>query len=112
MANTFWEDCVCDLLETAVSDCAFGKPIVYEPRGQRRRIKLNAVVDGPAELVDPDTEVSISSNELSIGVKLADLRGLKPTKGDRVVIGKDKFRVVDSQEDGQGGAQLFMHRAC
>lgn len=111
MSKSFFEDLVCGLLRTATSDCAFGKPIRYQPLGQRRRIKLNAVFDSPFEQVDPDTEILIASNQISIGIKLEDLCGLKPKKGDMVFEGKDKYRVIDSQEDGQGGSQIFLHKA-
>lgn len=71
-------------------------------------MEINAVFDRDYQAVDPDTERVISSNQPMIGVRLRDLPA-KPCKGDHVVIGEEEFKVIDSQEDGQGGASLFLH---
>lgn len=69
---------------------------------------IDAVFDRDYVAVDPDTERVISSNSPMIGVRLRDLPS-KPVKGDIVVIGSEEFQVIDSREDGQGGAALFLH---
>lgn len=43
----------------------------------------------------------------ALGIRLADL-SRKPIKGDGVTIDSVSYRVIDSQEDGQGGSALIL----
>ena len=84
--------------------------VTYIPR-KGSRFKIQAIFDGPFEQVDPDTEVLVASNQYTLGVKLADLP-FPPCKGDRVSVRSVSYLVVDSQEDGQGGSEMILHRQC
>lgn len=98
-------------------DCALGAiiPLCGESKGVRYKhlsggaeYKINAVFDESWELVDPETEAIISSNQPKIGIRLRDLVR-KPEQDDKVIIGSRHFLVKDSLEDGQGGADLILH---
>jgi hypothetical protein len=85
-----------------------GETVTYKPcRGGS--VEIEAVFDRTYVSVDPETEQVISTNEPMLGVRLSDLP-FKPQKNDRVLICGETFKVIDSQEDGQGGASLLMHR--
>ena len=107
----FFGELTSDLLDRAVGDCAFGEPIEYTFTRRRITKKINGIFDEIFEQVDPDTEVVVSSNLLTLGIKLSDLP-YPPEKNDRVKLRKTIYRVVDSQEDGQGGSELILHRDC
>ncbi|PIR25611.1 MAG: hypothetical protein COX62_04640 [Deltaproteobacteria bacterium CG_4_10_14_0_2_um_filter_43_8] len=87
-----------------------GEDVRYTSQVTGIPIDIKAVFDLKFEHVDPDTEMVISSNAPRIGVKLSDLPA-SPRKGDQVEIlaSGAKYLVHDSQEDGQGGASLFLH---
>lgn len=72
-------------------------------------VLIRAIFDLEAEQVDPNTEVIVSSNAPRLGVKLVDLLEA-PREGDTVEVGTAIYRVVDSVEDGQGGATLWLHK--
>ena len=87
----------------------FGETVTYCPISGGR-IEISAVYDDQFEQVDAETEQLISSNQPTLGIKLADLGNIEPSKGDRVIrTNGEKFRVVESKEDGHGGAMLLMH---
>ena len=73
----------------------------------------NLLVDLQTEQVagfyDPDTEEIVASNVPMIGIKAANIP-FDPEQGDKVRIGKRLFEVTDSQEDGQGGIRIILHR--
>lgn len=104
-----FRDCVNDLLEVAT--CVFGEDVRYFPKRGGGGFKIRGIFDTPFEQVDPDTEAVVASNSVSLGVKLKDLP-FPPEKGDKILIREVAYRVIDSQEDGQGGAELFLHRAA
>lgn len=85
----------------------FGECVEYRPKSGGA-YSVIAVFDNEAELVDPDTETLVSANNPRIGVRLRDLE-TTPRQGDKVVAGGKLYRVIDVQEDGQGGASLFLH---
>ena len=108
-----FKDKVGNLLDVAIF--TFGEKlkdgstaIEYRPK-DGLPYKIPGVFDRNFEIVDPDTEVVIASNIPRLGIKLKDLV-CSPIKGDEVLIQAELFRVDDSQEDGQGGATLVLHR--
>ena len=105
----FFGKLVSDLLNTATSGCAFGEPVKYFPKNAVGSFTVQAIFDGPFEEVDPDTETTISSNQFSLGLKLSDLPS-PPEKYDRVQVREVNYRVIDAQEDGQGGVELLLHK--
>lgn len=72
---------------------------------------IRGVFDDRAQEVDPDTEIAISSNVYTLGVKLDDLP-LAPSKGDKVIINSVSYKIIDSLEDGVPGVStvLMLHR--
>ena len=87
---------------------AFGEEVIYKP-SKGGEYRLCGVFDRNFEQVDPDSHVVIASNIPMLGVNLNDMFE-KPTQGDLVEIEDEIFKVVDSQEDGQGGASLILQK--
>lgn len=103
-----FRELACDVLD--LCECVFGEDVTYEPK-RGGSYDIRGIFDNQFEQVDPDTEVVISSNSPTLGVKLADLPDV-PVKGDMVIIRNKRFRVIDSQEDGVVGSILFLHEVC
>lgn len=101
-----FKDLTCDILEKSV--CAFGQDVLYYPVGSGRELKIRGIFDGPFQVVDPDIENSVSSNQFSLGIKLKDLP-VTPKENDKVRIDGKDYLVIDPQEDGQGGSKLMLH---
>ena len=89
---------------------ALGVDLTYQPKiGGVFAIK--GVFDDRAQEVDPDTEQPVSSNIFTLGIKLDDIPR-PPVKGDKVVIKKQLYRVINALEDGVPDASvvLVLHR--
>lgn len=73
--------------------------------------KVQVIFDNEWQQVDPDTERLISTNQPVIGVRLSDL-SQEARVGDKVYVIAENtdYIVQDVQEDGQGGASLFLKR--
>lgn len=72
---------------------------------------VRVVFDKKFEIIDPDTETVISSNQPRVLVNLSDFPdGIE--KGDQFLFETDsrKYVVWTVQEDGQGGAQILLHQ--
>lgn len=89
--------------------CTLGVTCEYLPK-RGGRIEIQGVFDDRAQEVDPDTEINISSNIFTLGVKFNDLPA-KPAKGDRVKIKNKYYQVIDSLEDGvpEASTVLVLH---
>lgn len=85
-----------------------GKEVIYEP-AKGGTFPIVGIFDDQFELIDPDTEQVISSNQVTLGIKLDDLPEA-PVKGDRVIVRDTRYIVIDSREDGVAGAILFLHK--
>lgn len=94
------------MLETIIN--ATGETVEYRPVNGGS-FEICAVFDNEAQLVDPDSEQLVSSNEPAIGIRLRDLPNF-PKYNDIVVAEKETYRVIDIREDGQGGASLLLHK--
>jgi len=101
-----FKELVGGLLDVAIP--TFGETIDYRPNAGGS-FSIEAVFDRSFEQIDPDTEEVIASNVPMLGIKLANLP-FSPDRGDEVRIGRERFQVIDSQEDGQGGARLILNR--
>lgn len=88
----------------------FGKTVSYTVSGGGGTVSIKGVFD--AQHVAPSVGNGPESSMVApaLGIRLADLPR-KPAKGDWVGIDGVSYRVIDSQEDGQGGAMLILHRA-
>lgn len=85
---------------------SLGMAVTYEPKAGGS-FPIRGVFDDRIQEVDPDTEVPVSSNIYSLGVKLDDLP-FEPEKGDAVIIKNVKYKVIDSREDGAHGVSTFL----
>lgn len=86
----------------------FGESVTYFPK-TGGAIKIRGIFNNEHETVDPDTEQVISSNTPTLGVNLNDL-SIEMKNEDQVQIRNIKHKVIDVQEDGQGGAILVLHK--
>ena len=86
--------------------CAVGIEATYFPK-VGAPVDIVGIFDDRAQEVDPDTEIAISSNVYTLGIKLADLPNL-PVKGDTVRIKNIDYRVIDSKEDGAPGVSAVL----
>lgn len=86
--------------------CGLGIDATYRPR-RGGSFPIRGVFDDRAQAVDPDTEISVSSNVFTFGVKFDDLPR-KPEKGDRVLIKNNWYIVIDSLEDGVPDASTVL----
>ena len=90
-----------------VTKC-FGEPVIIKPcRGGT--FEIMGVYDERFQQIDPDTEEVIASNVPVVGIRLADIP-FAPEQGDKVKVDGRWYRVTDSQEDGLGHSNLFLHR--
>lgn len=96
----------CNILDAAKS--CFGEDVLYVPK-VGTPLNIRGIFDNQFEQIDPDTEIVISSNQPTLGIKLNDLP-LPPAKGDKVFVRDIEYRIVDSQEDGVAGSLLFLHK--
>lgn len=103
-----FRDMVSKLLGVAIP--VFGEVVTYGyVDGGQTQIK--GVFDLNFDVVDPESQAIVSSNQPRLGVRLSDLEQA-PKVGDRVTRADlTVWRVTDSQEDGQGGASLIMRKA-
>lgn len=86
--------------------CGLGTEAEYLPKSGGQ-FSVRGVFDDRIQEVDPDTEIAVSSNIYSFGVKIDDLPA-PPQKGDKVLISGVAYRVIDSQEDGAQGVSTFL----
>jgi len=86
----------------------FGETVkVYPKKGGV--YKINAIFDNEYQSVDPETEKVLSVNQPALGINLNDLP-VEIKQHDEVEIRGIRFKVIDKQEDGQGGATLMLHK--
>lgn len=92
------------------STATFGEEITFLPKSGRV-FKKRGVFDNEYQLIDPNTEHLVSVNQPMLGINLNDFdKGKEPLVGDEIKLRGVKFRIVDKQEDGQGGARLILQR--
>lgn len=77
------------------------------------RFSFDGIFDDATILVDPDTEVRVSSNIFTLGFRYRDLPET-PVKGDKAVVNGKDYRVVEVKEDGVEGVSgvLILHKVC
>jgi hypothetical protein len=101
-----------DLAKSAFDEikCTLGIAATYLPKAGGQ-YEIRGVFDDRAQEVDPDTEIPISSNIYTFGLKLADIPFV-PKKGDKLVIKNISYLVINSLEDGVPDAStvLVMHK--
>lgn len=106
-----WRNLTEGLFATAM--VAFGDLVEFRPKPAGDVIRRKVVVDNQHLAVDMGNEVQVSGSELVLSIQLSAFP-VKPKQGDEGTIiegifaGRD-FRIIERQEDGQGGAKLPLH---
>lgn len=86
----------------------FGETVTYKPKaGGSYQIK--AIFDNEYQLVDPDTQATISTSQPVLGVRLRDLQA-PPKRGDIVVVNGASYQIVENKDDSWGHSQLVLHK--
>lgn len=85
----------------------FGETVTFYPKCGGV-FKVKGVFDNDFQLVDPQTDQLVSANQPALGINLNDIK-FELKVGDEVEIRKARFKVQQKNEDGQGGATLFLH---
>lgn len=98
---------VDDMLK--VQTRVFGEQVVYYP-SSGGVFKINGIFDNAYQAVDPDTEEVISANQSVLGINLNDIKDNEISKDDKFKIRNMEYRVIDSQEDGQGGSMILLQK--
>lgn len=93
----------------SLSTETFGEEVTFYLRSGRVKT-VRAIFDNEFKLVDLDTEQLVSANQPRLGVNLNDFPEEDLRKGDSVIIRSIRFKITDKQEDGQGGATLFVQK--
>ena len=106
MAPSNFLDLADGIITNAVS--SFGETVSYLPKSGGRH-QLEGIFDNTFEQVDPDTEQVVATNQPILGLRNADLK-FEIKKGDRVIVRGQKYRVVDSQEDGIAAVSVLLHK--
>lgn len=101
-----WDELTASVLENA--KCAFGTLATHTPKDGSPSQIVTVVFDNEFQQIDPDTENLVASQSPRIGVKLSDFTTPIRKRDAFQVKGVD-YEVIDKQEDGQGGATLFLH---
>lgn len=86
----------------------FGEEVAFTPLAGGASTSLKGIFNTRYQVVDPNGEQVVSSNQPTLGVKLADLPA-PPVKGDFLLIREKQYQIHDSQEDGEGWLYLFLH---
>ncbi len=102
-----WNKATAGILDAAKG--TFGVAVTYTP-GVGAPVQIKGIFGNAQVEVDLGGESKSVVQQPSLGIKLADLAAL-PTKQDRVTVNAITYKVVDSQEDGEGGTLLLLHRA-
>jgi len=87
----------------------FGEEVKFYPKDGGVK-KINAVFDNAFTAIDPDTEQVISGNQSILGVNLNDINGNEIHRGELFEVRGTRYRVIDVQEDGQGGASVLIQK--
>lgn len=87
---------------------SLGEDILYT-HGDGSSATIRGIWNNEYQIVDPDTEALVTSNNPHVGVILKDLL-IAPANGDIVEFQSKQYKVIDIQEDGQGAAQLFLYK--
>src|SRR5690606_37522085 len=87
----------------------FGEAITYTPAAAPANfVALEGVFNEVWRQVEPDGAI-VSTNQPNIGVRLIDFPAEKPIEGDTFLIRGRTYKVVDPQEDGEGGLKILLH---
>ena len=92
----------------------FPEPVLYTPEGLSE-LAITGIFREAFVGIDLGVESEVASLQPTLDVRLSDLPALPSSKpgglGDRLVVVRTgtRYRVANSQEDGEGMATLFLH---
>lgn len=87
----------------------FGETVQFYP-SVGGIFSVRAVFNNSFHNIDPSTQQIVEVNQPNLGVNLNDIKfDLKV--GDQAVVRGVKYRIDQKEEDGQGGATLYLHKA-
>lgn len=87
----------------------FGGQVLYQPAAGGDPFPVAGVYSAPHTVIDMNAPSEISTTAPVLGVDLAAFPA-PPRSGDRLTREGVLYRVDDVREDGQGGAELMLHR--
>ena len=89
---------------------ALGEAVIYTPSGGSP-VTIQGIFDAKYQALVPDGSggTVVTSTRPAVGIKLSDLAA-PPGPLDRVRIRGVDYGIEPPQEDGQGGALLFLKR--
>ena len=104
------------LVDDVLGACtdSFGEEVTFYPTEENGGgvYEMRAIFDNAYQAVDPETEEIISANQSALGINLNDFQreGCPVNKNDKFKVRDIFYRVIDVQEDGQGGATVLVHK--
>mgnify|MGYP000727945553 CR=1 FL=1 len=104
---TNWQAQVDRVLGVALSK--FGESVTFLPPSPASSFTGKGIFTAAHKEVDPNAGAVISTNEPVLGVRLSDFATI-PDNSWRVTVREVTYRVVDRQDDGEGGATLFLQK--
>lgn len=87
----------------------FGETVEFYP-ASGGIFPVRAIFDNSYHTVDPNTQQLVEVTQPVVGVNLNDIK-FDVKAGDMVVVRGVKYRIEEKNDDGQGGARLFLHKA-
>lgn len=106
-----FEDKTKKLLDISLSTFGETKKVKYLPKSGGTFF-IRGIFDESWKELDPGTEITLSSRQPNLGISKSELKGLgvTPKQGDKLEARDCLFKIVDIQEDGQDGIDLFLHK--
>jgi hypothetical protein len=102
-----WQQTADRTLKTAIQ--AFKTPGVYtRAAAPGSPISLDGVFSKKSQMVNPETGVSVDSNRPSYGIRRADLPA-DPLPADTILVSGITYRIIEVNEDGEGGVELILN---
>lgn len=86
----------------------FGESVEFHP-ASGGIFPVRAVFDNSFHNIDPNTQQIVEVTQPNLGVNLNDVK-FDIKAGDQVVVRGVKYRIESKDEDGQGGARLYLHK--
>jgi hypothetical protein len=102
---TNWSELAASALDTVVTVLDDGTAEYFHDDAF---VSIRGVFDNAHVSVEVGEVVGHSSTRPTLLVKRADLPA-PPARGGRVKVQTTTYRIIDSQEDGQGGALLILN---
>lgn len=103
---TLWQSMTHSVLGAAMS--TFGETVTLRP-GKEFHQELRAIFRAAHAQVDLG-QGGISTVEPELDVRIADVRDHPPKQGEEVIVRGLRYRISDTQPDGEGGLKCKLKR--